>query len=69
MASTTRFCLDVSEAGNGRIFRWFLVGDPGPDDENGRPGWGNTFLLANSFTDLCRRLRPPPPMPEGFVRP
>lgn len=71
-----QICIDVSEAGNGRVFHWWNVGDPGPDDENGRPGWGNTFLLATSFLDLCRRLRKEPPLPENapvgkicFVRP
>lgn len=62
---SNQICIDVSEAGNGRVFHWWLVGDPGPDDENGRPGWGNTFLLAKSFTDLCRRLRASPPLPEN----
>lgn len=56
-AGANQICLDVSERGNGRVYHWFRVGDPGPDDEQGRPGWGNTFLLAESFTDLCRRLR------------
>ena len=54
-----QICLDVSEAGNGRIYHWFLEGDLGPDVD-GHRGWGNTFLLAHSFTDLCARLRPPP---------
>ncbi len=65
-------CLDTSEAGNGLIYYWFGVGDPGPDDEQGRPGWGNTFLLAYSFTDFCQRLRPRDPivlpdLPPGSV--
>jgi len=63
--SSNQICIDVSETGNGRIFHWWNVGDPGPDDENGRPGWGNTFLLATSFTDLCRRLRESPPLPQN----
>lgn len=57
-----QICLDVSEAGNGRIYHWFLEGDPGPDVD-GHRGWGNTFLLAHNFTDLCARLRQP--MPAG----
>lgn len=56
--SPSVICLDVSDAGRGRIYHWFHLGDPGPDDARGCPGWGNTFLLAESFTDLCRRLRP-----------
>jgi hypothetical protein len=51
-----QICLDVSEAGNGRIFYWWHEGDPGEDEADGHPGWGNTFLLAHSFTDLCARL-------------
>jgi hypothetical protein len=69
---SNQICIDVSEAGNGRIFHWWNVGDPGPDDENGRPGWGNTFMVATSFTDLCRRLRALPPLPTrrlGFCEP
>lgn len=53
-------CLDLSEQGYGQVLHWFGLGDPGPDVD-GRPGRGNTFLLAHSFTDMCRRLRPPPP--------
>jgi hypothetical protein len=65
-------CLDTSEAGNGLIYHWFGAGDPGPDDKQGRPGWGNTFLLAYSFTDFCQRLRPADPivlpdLPPGSV--
>lgn len=55
-SSGDQICLDVSEAGNGRIFYWWHEGDPGEDDAEGHPGWGNTFLLAHSFTDLCARL-------------
>ena len=54
-------CLDISEAGNGRIFYWWHEGDPGEHDAEGYPGWGNTFMLAHSFTDLCARIGPPPP--------
>ena len=57
-----QICLDVSEAGNGRIFHWWHEGDPGEDDADGHPGWGNTFLLAHSFTDLCARIAPPLPV-------
>jgi len=63
--SSNQICIDVSEAVNGRVFFWWLAGDPGPDDDNGRPGWANTFLLAASFTDLCRRLREAPPLPDN----
>jgi len=63
--SSNQICIDVSEAGNGRVLHWWNVDDPGPEDENGRPGWGNTFLLATSFTDLCRRLRTAPPLPDN----
>jgi len=58
-------CLDLSEHGHGQVLHWFGLGDPGPD-VRGRPGRGNTFLLAHSFTDLCRRLRPPPEDDDGF---
>jgi len=57
-----KICLDMSEAGNGRIFYWWHEGDPGEDDAEGHPGWGNTFLLAHSFTDLCARIAPPLPV-------
>jgi|GEM_PF-5395571 hypothetical protein len=59
-----QICIDVSEAGNGRIYHCFLHGDAGPDDADGRPGWGNIFLLAESFTDMCRRLRPAELLPD-----
>lgn len=55
--SPSLVCLDSSDAGQGRVYHWFYLGDPGPNDAKGRPGRGNTFLLANDFTDLCRRLR------------
>ena len=45
-----QICIDVSDAGNGRVFSWFHEGNPGED------GWGNIFLVANSFTDMCRQL-------------
>ncbi len=71
-----QICIDVSEAGNGRVFAWFHEGDPGPDDALGRPGWANTFLLATSFTDLFHRLRKADPLPDDapigricYVRP
>lgn len=57
-----QICLDVSKAGNGRIYHWWHEGDPGEDDADGHPGWGNTFLLAHSFTDLCARVSPPLPV-------
>jgi hypothetical protein len=53
-------CLDLSEQGNGQVLHWFGLGDPGPTDAQGRPGRGNTFVLARSFTDLCHRLWPAP---------
>ncbi len=59
-------CLDVSEAGNGRVYHWFQYGDPGPDVDGG-PGWGGTFLLAHSFTDLCHRLRPAAPIDPASI--
>jgi hypothetical protein len=59
-----QICIDVSEAGNGRIYSWFHEGDPGPPDAQGRPGWANTFLLATSFTDLLHRLRKDDPLPD-----
>ena len=49
--------LDFTERGNGRILFWWVNGDRSPD-EQGRPGRGNIFLLAYSFTDLLRRMRP-----------
>jgi len=58
-------CLDLSEQGYGQVIHWFGLGDPGPDVQ-GRPGRGNTFLLAHSFTDMCRRLRPEPGDDNGF---
>jgi len=58
-------CLDLSEQGHGQVVHWFGLGDPGPDVD-GRPGRGNTFLLAHSFTDMCRRLRPEPEDDSGF---
>jgi hypothetical protein len=58
-------CLDLSVQGHGQVVHWFGVGDPGPDVD-GRPGRGNTFLLAHSFTDMCRRLRPEPEDDSGF---
>ena len=51
--------LDVSDKGNGRVYHWWVTGDRTPD-EDGNPGWGNIFLLAHSFTDLLRRMRPAP---------
>jgi hypothetical protein len=59
-------CLDLSEQGNGQVLHWFGLGGPGPTDAQGQPGRRNTFLLARSFTDLCRRLRPPPEDTSGF---
>ena len=71
-----QICIDVSEAGNGRICMWGHEDDPGPADAQGRSGWANTFLLATSFTDLIRRLRKDDPLPDDapvgricYVRP
>ena len=54
---SSQICIDVSPDFHGKVYHWFIDGDPGPVDENGRAGWGNVFLLADSFTDLCRRIR------------
>jgi hypothetical protein len=60
-----QICIDVSEAGNGRIFSWGHEEDPGPPDAQGQPGWRNTFLVATSFTDMLRRLHKAPEPPDN----